>query len=276
CISDAYYRELFMSPCLSGWDRGEDKRDYMSLCHQVLSRSHLNAVAKLREAGIITRNLVVLPNTSNISLANNGIHISLGSRRLAERLQDPASGFTRQHEKCLGDLAIKIIEHFLPLFVGTYSAAPFRLDFADFRPELLLGFLPHELDFTHLRMFWRRWKRKSRNKIFGHSVTPFGLEWVNIVVGSLFRLRGDFIPDSRLIDYPVALMSTETVSATDGSLDNLERLRKDLADLGIFDRRMSSYMLYRLREFHRMNFSGFEGRYYSLFPSFGSDMAQAV
>src|SRR5438105_3309380 len=22
CISDAYYRELFMSPCLSGWERG--------------------------------------------------------------------------------------------------------------------------------------------------------------------------------------------------------------------------------------------------------------
>jgi len=35
-ISDAFYRELFMSPCLSGWDRGEDKHRYMNLCHWIL------------------------------------------------------------------------------------------------------------------------------------------------------------------------------------------------------------------------------------------------
>ena len=82
CISDSFYRELFMSPCLSGWDKGEAKQDYMRLCHEVLSRSQLNAVAKLHDAGIITSNLVVLPNTSNISLANNGTHVSLGSAAL--------------------------------------------------------------------------------------------------------------------------------------------------------------------------------------------------
>jgi hypothetical protein len=276
CISDAYYRELFMSPCLSGWDRGEEKRDYMALCHQVLSRSHLNAVGKLREAGIITRNLVTLPNTSNISLANNGAHISLGSRRLRELLSDPRSGFTRESEKCFGDLAIKIVEHFLPLFVGAYSAAPYRLDFADFHPEQLLGFLPHELDFTHLRMFWRRWRRKGRNRICGHSITPFGPAWIDALLSSIFRLRGDFIPDFRLIDYLVALRSTESSPGLDGSLDNCERLKKDLDDLGVFDRRMSMYLMYRLREFHRMGFSGFEGRHYSLFPSLQSDMSMAV
>ena len=115
CISDAFYRELFMSPCLSGWDRGEVKHEYMHLCHRVLSLSQLNALAKLRESGIITRNLVVLPNTSNISLANNGTHISLGSRKLTALLKDPSSGFTNRHEKYLGDLVIKIGEHFLPL-----------------------------------------------------------------------------------------------------------------------------------------------------------------
>ena len=57
-ISDAFYRELFMSPCLSGWNKGEDKFHYMVMCHQVLSRSQLNAVAKLKEAGIIVNNLV--------------------------------------------------------------------------------------------------------------------------------------------------------------------------------------------------------------------------
>ena len=31
---------------------------------------------------IITNDLIVLPNLSNISLANNGVHISIGSRLL--------------------------------------------------------------------------------------------------------------------------------------------------------------------------------------------------
>jgi hypothetical protein len=57
-----------MNPCLSGWERGEDKYRYMHLCHRVLSRSQFNAVLKLREAGINTSNLVSLPNLSNISL----------------------------------------------------------------------------------------------------------------------------------------------------------------------------------------------------------------
>jgi hypothetical protein len=107
-------------------------------------------------------------------------------------------------------------------------------------------------------------------------LTPFGPEWIDRLLSSICGLRGDFIPDFRLLDYPVALMSTEKSPALDGTVDNLERLRKDLDDLGVFDRRMSPYLLYRLREFHRMGFSGFEGRYYSLFPSFARDMAQAV
>ncbi len=35
-ISDSYYRELFMSPCLSGWDKGKEKHEYMGFCHRVL------------------------------------------------------------------------------------------------------------------------------------------------------------------------------------------------------------------------------------------------
>lgn len=159
-VSDSFYRKLFMSPCLSGWDRGEEKHAYMGLCHRVLSRSQLNTLGKLKEAGIITRNLITLPNTSNTCLANNGTHVSLGSTRLTRLHKAPDSGFGAAEEKYLGDLSIKIIEHFLPLFVGTYSAAPFRMDFQDFHPEQALGFLPHELDFTHLRMIWRRWKKK--------------------------------------------------------------------------------------------------------------------
>ncbi len=276
CISDAFYRELFMSPCLSGWDKGEEKHGYMGLCHQVLSRSQMNAVLKLREAGIITRDLVILPNMSNISLANNGTHLSLGSIRLTERLADKSSGLTAGDEKLAGDLVIKIVEHFLPLFVGTYSAAPYRLDFWDFHPETILGFLPHELDYTHLRMIWRRWKNKADLKIFGHPVTPFGPELFDRTFGMLFGLRGDFVPDFRLIDYFAALMSTDRSPALDGTPGSGDRLKQDLSELGVFDRRMALYLLYRLREFEKMGFSGFEGRHYSLFESLTDDMARAA
>ena len=276
CISDAFYRDLFMSPCLSGWDNGEAKHDYMKLCHQVLSRSQLNAVAKLREAGIIANNLVVLPELSNISLANNGTHVSLGSRKLTEAMRAGHPGFGCAEEKLIGDLTIKIVEHFLPLFVGTYSAAPYRLDFADFHPEKVLGFLPHELDYTHLRMIWRRWRNKADLNFFGYRLTPFGPQWIDRLLSTVFRLRGDWVADFRLIDYLASVMSTERSPAFDGSLGSGERLKRDLADLGIFDSKMSLYVLYRLREFDKMGYTGFEGRYYSLFESLSEDLVPAV
>lgn len=275
-VSDSFYRDLFMSPCLSGWDKGEDKFRYMQLCHQVLSRSQLNAVAKLRDSGIIQTNLVVLPNLSNVSLANNGTHISIGSRRLTQALADGSSGFDAGHEKLFGDLAIKISEHFLPLFVGTYTAAPYRMAFSDFHPEKALGFLPHELDFTHLRMIWRRWKKKADLSIFGQPLTPFGPQALDRLVSSVFGLKGDFVPDYRLVDYLVCLLSTEHSPGLNGQTGNSDRLRRDLADMGVFDEQMSVYLLYKQREFGKMGFSGFEGRYYSIFENFGDDMGRAA
>ncbi len=275
-ISDGFYRELFMSPCLSGWDKGEDKKTYMGLCHRVLSRSQLNAVSKLKDAGIITRNLVVLPNTSNISLANNGTHVSLGSRKLSALLADKRSGFTDRHEKHVGDLVIKITEHFLPLFVNTYSAAPYRMDYTDFHPEKILAFLPHELDYTHLRMIWRRWKKKAALKIFGKTVTPLGPLFIDKILRRIFGLKGDLVPDFRLIDYFACLMGTEESPLLNGVPGNDTRLKKDLADMGVFDTRMPLYLLYRMRKHADMGFSGFEGRYYSMFESFGEDLAQSV
>jgi hypothetical protein len=275
-IPDAFYRELFMSPCLSGWDKGEEKNRYMQLCHQVLSCSQLNGVAKLREAGIIVNNLVVLPEVSNVSLANNGTHISLGSRKLTRALADPASGFTAAHEKYVGDLAIKITEHFLPLFVGIYSAAPYRLAYTDFHPERALGFLPHELDYTHLRMIWRRWKKKAHLSAFGQPITPFGPEWLDRIVSGLFRMKGDFVPDFRLVDYLVCLLSSDQSPALDGTMGNCDRLRHDLADMGVFDSQMSVYLLVKLREFAAMGFSGFEGRHYSMFENLEDDMGGAA
>jgi hypothetical protein len=276
CISDAFYRELFMSPCLSGWDDGEAKSEYMHLCHQVLTRSQLNCVAKLREAGIIANNLIVLPSFSNVSLANNGIHISMGSRSLSRALQAREPVQAGRDEKRLGDLAIKIFEHFLPLFVGTYSASPYRIDFAQFHPERLLAFLPHELDFTHLRLMWREWKEKANLRILGRPVTPYGPLWIDRAMSGLFRLRGDLVPDYRLINYPVAWLATEHESALDGQPGNTARLATELDQLGIVDRRMSFYMPLRLRQLETVSFSGFEARYYSLFPSYDRDMAPAT
>lgn len=276
CISDAFYRKLFMSPCLSGWDDGEAKHQYMILCHQVLSRSHLNAVMKMREAGIITTNLVMMPQTSNISLANNGTHVSMGSLKISRLLRDPTSGVTPRHEKYLGDLVAKIMEHFLPLFVTSYSAAPYRLGFEDFHPEQALGFLPHQLDYTHLRMLWRRWRKKARNKFCGQALTPFGPQRLDQIIGGLCRCKGDFVPDFRLVDYPVALLSTEQSASQDGRLRNDLRLKEDLDMLGVFDKRMSVYLPYKLREFEVMGFSGFEARHYSLFEQFDGDMGRAT
>ncbi len=277
CISDSFYRELFMSPCLSGWDDGEAKSDYMHLCHQVLSRSQLNSVAKLREAGIISNNLIVLPSLSNVSLANNGIHITMGSRALTRAISHGADETqSRREEKRLGDLAIKIYEHFLALFVGTYSAAPYRIDFAEFHPEKLLSFLPHELDFTHLRLMWREWREKAKMRVLGRVVTPYGPHRVDNFRARAFGLHGDLVPDYRLLNYPVAWLGTEQSSALDGTPGNVTRLVAELDELGIVDRRLSFYMPLRLREFGSMGFAGFEARYYSLFPTFQRDMAQAA
>jgi hypothetical protein len=275
-IPDSFYRELFMSPCLSGWRNGEAKYRYMNHCHETLSRSQLNAIRKLKDAGIITNNLVTVPNTSNISLANNGTHVSLGSRRLTALIQASRTEFTDAHEKFLGDLVIKIVEHFLPLFVGTLSAAPYRLDFSDFHPENVLGFLPHELDYTHLRMVWRRWRKKADLKLCGQPFTPFGPKWFDDAVSRLLRLKGDYVPDFRLIDYPVALLSTDESPALDGMEGNDDRLKRDLAMMGVFSREMALYIPYRQRRFASMGFSGFEGRHYSIFPSFLEDLSHAA
>lgn len=275
-VPDSYYRHLFISPCLSGWNRGEEKFRYMELCHRTLSRSQLNTIGKLKDAGILTRNLMVLPNTSTTCLANNGIHVSLGSRCLTALAGDPSSPLTAAVEKHVGDLVIKIVEHFLPLFINTYSAAPFRLDFADFHPERVLGFLPHELDYTHLRMLWRRWRKKAGLGLLGRSLTPFGPRRLDELLAKILGLKGDLVPDFRLIDYLVTLLSTETSPGLNGVPGNHQRLKEELGELGVFDPRMAMYLPYRQRQFAISGYAGFEGRGYSLFPSLRHEMAEAV
>lgn len=275
-IPDGYYRHLFMSPCLSGWDRGEEKHQYMGLCHKTLSRSQLNTIGKLKDAGILTNNLITLPNTSNTCLANNGIHVSLGSKVLSSLRRNGNPYFSPGVEKYFGDLAIKIAEHFLPLFVGTYSSAPYRIDFRDFHPEKVLGFMPHQLDYTHLRMIWRRWKKKANLGFLGQPLTPFGPRLLDTIIGKSLRLKGDIIPDFRLVDYLVCLLSTDSSPALNGAFSNQSQLKEELTEMGVFDSRMSIYLPYRQRQYDTAGYSGFEGRNYSLFYSILDDMAEAV
>jgi hypothetical protein len=89
-------------------------------------------------------------------------------------------------------------------------------------------------------------------------------------------LRGDLVPDFRLIDYLVCLLSTEQSPALNGHIGNDVRLKQNLANMGVFDQRMALYLFYRLRQYQSMGFSGFEGRYYSLFHRFLKDMGPAV
>ena len=140
----------------------------------------------------------------------------------------------------------------------------------------MLGFLPHELDYTHLRMFWRRWRKKADLGIFGRSLTPFGPPWIDNLISRIFRLKGDYISDFRLIDYPVALLSTDRSPSLNGIPGNTDKLKKDLSDLGVFSDKMSLYLICKLREFGVMGFSGFEGRHYSLFESLIGDMGRAA
>lgn len=276
-VSDSFYRELFMNPCLAGWERGEEKHQYMHLCHQVLSRAQWNSLIRLKEAGIIPGNLVALPSASNISLANNGTHVSLGSPRLAKAVAaaGPAGAAA---EKRLGDLAIKIVEHFLPLMVGTVSAAPARLGFPEMRPEKALRFLPFELHPMHLRMIWRRWRKKARIKAqpFGVRLSPSGQPTVDRVLAGVFGLAGDFLPDFRLLDYLAACLATPMSPALDGRLGNQARLKQDLAAQGVFHPDMPLYLLFRQRLLAERGFAGFEARHISLMPGLAEDFSLAL
>lgn len=246
------YRRLLLNPCLGGFDEGEAKAAYMHLCHETLSRSRLAASARLRREGIgLSRDVTRLP--CDTSLLNSGTHVSLGSKVFGEIAVDGSAGAAT--EKWYGDLVTKVFEHFLPLFVGTYAAAPARLPVSPLRPEQTLGFLPLELAAPQLRQTWAAWRRKA---------------------GLLGTLRGDIVPDARLLDYFAALPSLEGHEAHDGTLGSETRLLAALESAGVYSGRMSFYDLYKLRSRARMGFSGFEARFYSTFPRFEADMGPAV
>ncbi len=246
------YRSLLVNPCLAGWQHGEEKKAYMHLCHEVLSRSRTHASTRQWQAGLDQPSMLqrIVCDTS---LLNNGVHLSLGSRLLSREFGERPDG--RFEEKYLGDLCAKIVEHFLPLFVGTYTAAPQRLGPARMRANQAMGFLPNELTSQHLGFVWQTWKRKA---------------------GVLAALKGDFIGDARLLDYFAALPSTTGAAGLDGRMGNAERVKQALQRVDLFDQRMGVYALYRLRAVGTIGFSGFEGRHYSLFERFEGDLAPAA
>jgi hypothetical protein len=125
-------------------------------------------------------------------------------------------------------------------------------------------------------MIWRRWKRKAHLQLLGHSLTPFGPLWLDKLFSRMLHLKGDFITDFRLIDYLTTLLSTNESSALNGKMGNEQQLLSDLKDLGIFHPQMPLYLLYRIRKYADMGFSGFEGRFYSTFYSITDDMGCAT
>lgn len=264
-IPSDLYRELYVNPCLAGWDEGEKKRDYMHLCHQVLSQSRSTAISVLRRNGITT-GASIEPHTPDVSLSNNGIHVSIGSRSLTAARQ---SGIiTAGEEKRLGDLTSKFYEHFLPLFTGLLSAAPYRFARRAASAEQLLGFLPHQLTPEHLQVLWAEWSGVLTQPKPG-SVIAGG--------ASDCPKDGSFgVTDLRLLDFLVAPLSIDQLPSLDGRPGNDERLKLELEQRGIFHRNMSLYTLYRLREYNRIGYSGFEARYYSLFEDIEADFAPAV
>jgi hypothetical protein len=96
------------------------------------------------------------------------------------------------------------------------------------------------------------------------------------MLATTLRLKGDLVPDFRLVDYLVTLLSTESSPALNGDLGNHERLKEELMEMGVFDSRLSIYLLYRQRILASSGYAGFEGRSYSLFHSLMEDMAEAV
>jgi hypothetical protein len=90
--------------------------------------------------------------------------------------------------------------------------------------------------------------------------------WVRVPLVRLNDLARRVLgEDMRLLVYLVALTSTDHSPALDGTPGHHERTKRDLADLGVFDPRMSFCMPYKPREHQRLGFAGFEGRFYSLF-----------
>ncbi len=245
------YRALLLNPCLSGFTDGERKFAYMRLCHATLSKSRAKAVEHLIATGMAPAANPLAFNCDT-GLLNNGVHVSVGSRALAAAAGDTLGAIA---EKNHADLAIKIIEHFIPLFVGLYSASPWRLSAAEMAPEHALGYLPHMLETTVLRRLWRGWRARA---------------------GILSRMRGDLVPDYRLVDYFAQFASTTSSPALNGLPGNDERLKHELAQRGIFDAGMTAYALIRPRTLAGSGYSGLEFRWHSLFPSHAGDMAPAV
>ncbi len=249
--ANEHVRHFYVSVHVPVFPAGTGVKTSSATCSSAISplRSQLNAVAKLREAGITSTTWWCCP-ISPMSAGHNGTHIATVAQ-LTAALQDNGS-VSRRHEKLLA-IWHKISEHFLPLFVGSYTAAPFRLAFHDFHPEKALGFLPHELDYTHLRMLWRRWRKKADISIFGQSITPFGPDALDSFISRAFGLKGDFVPDYRLVDYLVCLLSTDRSPALNASRATPTAAARPGA-MGVFDEQMSVYCL-QAREFARWGFS---------------------
>jgi len=144
---------------------------------------------------------------SNISLANNGTHISLSSEKMGKMMSDPSSGFGTVEEKYFGIWSSKSSNIFFPCL-----STPIRQTPTGWISGIFIRkrhwILAHELDYTHLRMLCGGGK-KGKAEAFGYAMTPMGPLKLDKVLSRIFGLQGDLVTDFRLIDYLVCLLSTE-------------------------------------------------------------------
>ena len=124
---------------------------------------------------------------------------------------------------------------------------------------------------------WRRWKKKAGIRVLGNPVTPFGPVWLDRLMSRVFWPQGRF--HSRLQAHRLFCVPHEhpmNAPALTATMDNGNRLKTDLSQMGVFDTRMPLYQLVRIRSFSEMGFSGFEHRYHSIFENILTDMGGAL
>ncbi|MEM6456650.1 MAG: hypothetical protein AAF772_16285, partial [Acidobacteriota bacterium] len=257
-LSPDDFREALLNPCL-GWPSGPSKAAYMHLCHRVLGQHPARAEDALAAAGCAPARDAdrrAAARAAQVSLVHNGLHLSLGSRRLS------AAGAPEAAVARVLAASVPEVEAFLPLFVGTFSAAPRALAPEDCTPLRRLAHAAHAIDADGLRGLWQGWSRRSDGRRSWRMRLGFGR-----------RAAPALLRDARLLDFPVALAARDGISAFDGRVDGDVRLAQTLDNAGIFDRRMSLYLPLKLRLRSRHGFAGLEGRMHSLCPRF-ADLAQ--
>jgi len=150
-----------MSPCLSGWIVAKKVPVHAPL-PSVLSRSHSMPFS----------NSMRRDHRQQSDRASEYLQRESGEQRYASQSgkshpyatsADAASGFSWAHEKYLGILPSRSLN--TSCLSSSARTAPIPTAWGS-RIFILKSarISSHELDYTHLRMMWRRWKKKAASR----------------------------------------------------------------------------------------------------------------